>query len=1054
MRHFTLIGVFLFSLLSLCASHSFAAQDSPEVIELKKRLSQISLNTEEACIISGELAWRLRGLNLPEALTYGMQAVEIAQQLNNYKLVQKHLSFVGVIYRNFGDYASSLNYYLQAFAIAQRTKDNEQLAFAYNNIGEIYSIQKNYEMAENYLRKAIQLFSELNHPVGLGYAWLRLGEMYFDMGNFRESENAFLKSYEIRKKDQNFAGLSSTLERLARLYVAENKLESALSFAQRSIDLKKEHDPYASTVALKTAMAEIYLKIHNYEKALELANEAFEKATFSAADKRIAAAAGVLADIYAQKNDFIQAYVFRKKQIDVINELNTSQANQIIDWVNSNLQYEKQKIEIKQIEERQNLIRFIGATLFIGLITLTLLLLSNLRSRKKLSQTNKLLEEKNTAISISNKSLSQTKEVLEQTSILTRVGGWEIDMLNHSLEWSSMIRNILEVDEYFKPDLHSINEFYHPEDSQKLNLAIEKAIKFGQPWAYEVRIITAKMNTIWVKSIGNAEIDNGVCVRLFGSIQDINDIKNDKLELAKAKKIAEEASNAKSYFLANMSHEIRTPLNGVIGFTDILMKTNLSDEQENYMQTVYQSAHSLMEIINEILDFSKIEAGKLELEMESTDLSDLLNQINEITKYQSVQKNIPIRFNLDKSVPKKIVLDPVRIRQILVNLISNALKFTSKGEVTVAINCLQMTNPTTGLYRFAVKDTGVGIAQENIKKIFEAFSQEDTSTTRKFGGTGLGLTIANKLLGLMDSFIKVDSTLGNGSLFYFDVLLQSDTRLDLNSDSLPVSVKKNEEITFSHYLTILVAEDNPINMLLARTILNKINSEFKIVEAENGVQAVDLFQKTNPDIIFMDIQMPLLSGIEATKSIRSFKNGKHVPIIALTAGIVKGEKEQCLANGMSDYIAKPVILNKIKHILFEWTVSDFSNNRESNETQNLFKNNEIVFDSEAFLRILDFNKQIYSQILEQSVKHFTKDLEALKEMLESKNYSHLKILSHRIQGSADSLFFNRLALVTKRIQQADSSIHKLTEQLTQTLMKEINELSQLLRQELDNQSLV
>ena len=352
MRHSVHIGLLLFFFTSFTNVYSFVTQDSPEVIELKNRLSQISLDSEEASIISGELAWRLRGLNLPEALKYGIQATEIAQKLNNDKLTQKHLSFVGVIYRNFGDYASSLNYYLQSYAIAERTGDKEQLAFAYNNIGEIYSIQKNYENAEEYIRKAIKLFTELNHPVGMGYAWLRLGEMYFDMSSFRESENALLKSYEIRNNDNNYSGLSSTLERLARLYIAEDKLDSALSFAQRSIDIKKEHDPYASTVAVKTAIAEIYLKKNDYDKALEVAQEAYEKAKFSAADKRIAAAAGVIADIYAQKKDFTQAYIYRKKQIDVINELNTTQADQIIDWVNSTLQYEKQKIELKQIENQ------------------------------------------------------------------------------------------------------------------------------------------------------------------------------------------------------------------------------------------------------------------------------------------------------------------------------------------------------------------------------------------------------------------------------------------------------------------------------------------------------------------------------------------------------------------------------------------------------------------------------------------------------------------------------------------------------------------------------
>jgi signal transduction histidine kinase/FixJ family two-component response regulator len=1051
MRQFVFYICFFLFLFGGNSSISFAAQDSPEVSSLKEKLATINPDTEEASKIAGELAWRLRGLNLPEALKYGILAIESAQKIKNDYLLQKHLSFVGVIYRNFGDYASSLNYYLQAYAIAEKKGDSEELAYSYNNIGEIYSIQKNYGIAEEYIRKAIVLFTELNHPVGMGYAWLRLGEMYYDMGKYDESENALLKSYEIRLKDNNYAGISSTLERLARLYVAEDKLDSALEFAQRSIDIKKEYDPYASTVAVKTAMAEIYLRLNNFEKALGMAKEAFEKATFSAADKRIAAAAGVLADIYAKRNDFTQAYLYRKKQIDIINELNTKQADQIIDWVNSTLQYEKQKIEIKQIEEKQKFVRFIGVLLFIGFFIVTLLLVSNLKSRKKLASTNTLLEEKNKAISISNKNLNQTKVVLEQTSILTRVGGWEIDVVNNTIEWSSMIRKILEVSDDFKPSIHSLLDFYHPDDRSNLTFAINNATSFGKPWEYEIRVITAKGNTIWIKSIGNAEFDNGKCVRLFGSIQDINELKKDKMELDKARKIAEEASRAKSDFLANMSHEIRTPLNGVIGFTDILMKTPLNNEQLKYMETVYQSALSLMEIINEILDFSKIEAGKLELEITKTDIHELFSQIKEITKFQSEQKNIPLVFTIDSTIPRYLQLDSVRIRQVLVNLISNAIKFTNKGEITVSLKKYQTISNGSGLFRFSVQDTGVGIAKENLTKIFEAFSQEDTSTTRKFGGTGLGLTIANKLLSLMNSTMKVESTIGTGSIFYFDLELSYDSEID-NSSKVNESekTKSKDDLIFTKALTILVAEDNPINMLLAKTILNRINKNIVLYEAENGMQAVDLFQKNTPDIIFMDIQMPLMSGIEATKSIRSLKNGKTVPIIALTAGIVKGERELCLANGMSDYITKPVILNKIKAILVEWTSDNFPNDESERNLSIPLINAELHFHKYAFLENLEYNYEVYSEILHQSNKHFNKDLEALSVMIEESNFSNLKILSHRIQGSSESLFFNRLATLSKVIQKADSGDLKNITELTNSLIFEINELKKIIHLELNS----
>lgn len=580
-----------------------------------------------------------------------------------------------------------------------------------------------------------------------------------------------------------------------------------------------------------------------------------------------------------------------------------------------------------------------------------------------------------------------------------------------------------------------------------LNIFIKNVVNHGveqSEWSYvrkdgQIRKVSLAMTLIKNKS-------NRITGYL-GIAMDVTaqNLQREELKIAKVK--AEEANVAKSEFLANMSHEIRTPLNGVIGFTDLVLKTKLNETQQQYLSIVNQSANALLGIINDILDFSKIEAGKLELSIEKCDLYEMSAQATDIITYQIQTKGLEMLLNIPYDLPRFIWTDPVRLKQILINLLSNASKFTEKGEIELKIEIIGEQQEKK-IFRFSVRDTGIGIKADKQEKIFEAFSQEDGTTTKRYGGTGLGLTISNKLLGLMDSKLELKSVAGKGSIFYFDLMLcaqegeaidwkdidhikkvlivddNENNRMILNQMLLLKQIKSDEakngfealqflangeeydaiimdyhmpymdgletirkiranfeigekaqqiillhsssddellqkacrELNVVHRmvkpiktediynvlsrlykgeqdeaapkqveqtataatLNVLIAEDNAINMLLAKTIIRKIAPNATIIEAVNGLEALAYCENNTPNIILMDVQMPEMNGYEATKKIRLTEAGRNVPILALTAGNVKSEKEKCLKAGMDDFILKPIVESMVAQAFEKW----------------------------------------------------------------------------------------------------------------------------------------
>jgi len=392
--------------------------------------------------------------------------------------------------------------------------------------------------------------------------------------------------------------------------------------------------------------------------------------------------------------------------------------------------------------------------------------------------------------------------------------------------------------------------------------------------------------------------------------EEIEYVKRMEQELKMAKDRAEEMSQAKGEFLANMSHEIRTPMNGVIGTLQLLTDTKLGAAQQEYVDTAHKSAHSLLTILNDILDLSKIEAGKLNIELIPLDLREIVSELITLHTMTAEEKVIQLYADIDEQLPQVLIGDPTRIRQILANLISNALKFTEKGHVRVKISVVSSDDNNADI-RMEVEDTGVGIREEIKDKLFNEFTQADGSTTRKYGGTGLGLAIVKQLVEMMNGEFGVESVPGEGSAFWFGVPLGI-------SAEQTIKQPLDQEMEFKGNLSghVLLVEDNPINQMVAQKMLEKIGIQSTL--AADGQEALNFLDQEEFDAVLMDCQMPVMDGFEATRHIREQGALLKLPVIAMTANVMEGDREKCIEAGMNDYIGKPVVEADLKKTLARW----------------------------------------------------------------------------------------------------------------------------------------
>ena len=766
----------------------------------------------------------------------------------------------------------------------------------------------------------------------------------------------------------------------------------------------------------------------------------------------------------------------------------------------------------------------------------------------------------------------------------TEAGIWDWDMVNNKVVFSKQWKAMLGYeDSEIENSFGGWQRLWHPDDVTSIEKSVTDHLN-GITQKYEIvhRCLHKDGSWRWIMTRGKLLRDEeGKPYRWIGTNVDITRQKNAEEEQKIAKEQAETASKAKSEFLANMSHEIRTPLNGVIGFTDLLTKTPLSPVQQQYVNSANVSGHTLLGIINDILDFSKIEAGMLELEEVKTDMIALLENCIDIVKFSAAEKALELLMDIDPNMPRYAHIDPIRTQQILANLLSNAVKFTQKGEVIVKVDFLPLQG-NQGTFKIAVKDTGIGINKEQKAKLFKSFSQADSSTTRKFGGTGLGLVISQMIAEKMGSRINIDSEPDVGTTFFFEITthfeegektdntqiagvkrcliiddnannrvilqqmlnqwqIESDScengfqalqiletaltydviicdyhmpyingletirlmkeKLNLDLEKQPVillsssaqdealhqkcmeigvrfrltkPVKSNDLFIYLSNLNpdlknspqketeerngamephekikILIAEDNPLNMVLSKTLLQQLMPNSEIHEAEDGLVAVEQYKKLNPDIVFMDIQMPELDGIGATKQIRAIENssGTHIPIIALTAGALKEEKEKCLAAGMDEFLTKPLEVQKIESVLKKFFRQDKEADADKNEA---IATNEVHFGYSELLNSLGGDIKSAQHLISMLLADMPDKINQLNQAYEKKDSNTISQIAHSIKGSMMAIRCNLLADIAAQIErETNENSLKMVGLRLAALKEEWEFVKQLLLEKID-----
>ena len=506
--------------------------------------------------------------------------------------------------------------------------------------------------------------------------------------------------------------------------------------------------------------------------------------------------------------------------------------------------------------------------------------------------------------------------------------------------------------------------------------------------------------------------DDGDIREILGLAHDVTERQKAEESLIQSKQLAEKAAKMKEQFIANMSHEIRTPMNAIVGFTNLIKETPLSETQKEFIQAIQVSGENLLNLINDILDFSKIEAGKLNIEYEKFDLISTIQSAIQVLRGRAEELKLNLKADLSGIDQSEVIGDANRLYQILINLIGNAIKFTPSGEINISMH-MNAVNNSTVLLTAKIEDTGIGIPEDKLHEVFESFKQVSGSLNRKYGGTGLGLNIVKNLLEMMGGDIEVESKEGKGTVFTFNIPYLISFDVDKQQAEIKATHSSKDEYQVIRTSRILLAEDNVMNQRLVQIILEKHKANLTI--ANNGEEAVNYLKKNEFDLVLMDIQMPEMDGYEATKEIRENLGLSDLPIIAMTAHAFKEEIEKCIAAGMNDHLAKPID----KEIFFEKVIKHLSGSvvkSKSNVSES--KQKEVLVNFDYLNNMSEGNTDFIKEMIDMYKSDAPKLLDRLEKGMQSKDYEDIAKAAHKLKSPSAMMGMTILAQKLSELEQA------------------------------------
>ncbi len=863
------------------------------------------------------------------ALEYFMKSLELSEITNNKAGIASATENIGKIYKKLADYDVAIEYYQKSLAIEKKSKNKTGIANIAMELGSIYYTTGTFDKALIYFSESLQMNIELNDNNGIWEAYNMIGNTHFGLKNSDSSLSYFILAHNLSVKINDLDKQATSLQNLGMFYFDKKNYQKSLEYYNSALNIEIGQDDFWAEANTIKTIGEIYMFLKKYDESLNYFNRAVEIAGNIGAKRLLTDIYSDLSSFYKIHNNYQKAYDYFKMATEVkdqvtneasINQISEIESKYTMRSKDQQLQIitQENKVQALQIKTQKYII-YIIASLSLFILALFFIFYSRLQINKRAK---KNLEEKNIKITeqkiLLEKALAELKENAEiHESLIKNIQDGIFVIQNEKIRFAN--ESFAKIAGYPIETIYDMDyrEFIHPDDLARIETNYKKRLA-GEyvPTSYEFRIKNKEGKTVYL-SLSVGLINYLGKPAHIGTVKDIHQIKYHENELIRQKEKAELATKSKSFFLANMSHEIRNHMNSIIGITEVLSETKLDPEQEEFVNVIKNSGNNLLNIINEILDFSKIEAGQIVLEPVEFNLRDMVRNIFVMHEMNARQSGLYLNSEFGEDIPEKLIGDPTRLGQILINLINNAIKFTEKGGVTIKVEHKEekyfgsFKNAVPCTIKFEIIDTGLGITSESIDKLFKPFSQTHSAIQRKHKGTGLGLAICKQLVELMEGEIGVNSEVEKGSTFWFTVRLLNPDVNNIAAENARILDNLN-----SRSSRILVVEDHLLNKQLMINILTRAG--YTAHAAENGKVGYDLYKLNHYDAILMDIQMPIMDGIQATRLIREYEvknNLKKSVIIAVTAHTKEGEQQKLFDAGMDFYLSKPFKSSELTGLL-------------------------------------------------------------------------------------------------------------------------------------------